>query len=69
MTRKPGTYSLPGLEPLTCPKMSNRTMGENMDGNVIRVAVGPAFNRPTGSLIKEIEIAWDKATAKRIPHG
>jgi len=44
-------------------------MGDSMDGNVIRVAVGPAFNRPTGSLIKEIEIAWDKATAKRIPHG
>jgi hypothetical protein len=40
-----------------------------MDGNVIRVAVGPAFNRPTASLIKEIEMAWDKATAQRIPHG
>tara|TARA_Y100000588_G_C14223426_1_gene912053 strand:- start:1704 stop:1865 length:162 start_codon:yes stop_codon:yes gene_type:complete len=46
------------------------TQGERgMDGNVIRVTVGPAFNRPTASLLKEIEIAWDKATAKRIPHG
>jgi len=54
-------------------------MGDSMDGNVIRVAVGPAFNRPkwggniephiVDTLIKEIEIAWDKATAKRIPHG
>jgi len=40
-----------------------------MDGNVISGAVGPAFNKPTASPIREIEIAWDKATAKRIPHG
>ena len=40
-----------------------------MDSNVISGAVGPAFNKPTASLLKEIEIIWDKATAMRIPQG
>ena len=49
-----------------------------LDGNVIRVVVGPQVigrpgdnprNERKSGLLKEIEIVWDDETSRRIPHG